>query len=438
VSVCARVLGLALLAILATGSQAAARSLTLQKVEVEKRYVQGGEGNGWTIPDGGGYTQWDASFGEAMYTFPVPKTIPESGATFQMLVQATAKDNNSFSAYVDIRGGLVKDGGVQVQAHAEPGKGDSQSKTVELLPSQDGSASPTVQVHVTDGPYFTYTYAAADEGPNPACGGAARRAHTSAINEVRVTAVVPGVQFHKAGFAAGVWCDVTKDMVLKQGDEISCDPDGSVTLAFADNSTVVLHNTTQLKIASFFTEGGVVRTEILLKMGEVAAQVNKSEATKSDFRIQTQAGAGTTRGTTFNTFYDPGSRSAIFSTYEGTLEVDPAARGLPTRLVGAGKEVEVTPRHITALAAIGKAGARGGVNRLTARDRVLKVIARHQDACKTTTPRTNAFSVEPGPAGWRVGVKLSGKLRGTSRWTVRHGRVAAANAIARKLKRSCR
>ena len=36
-----------------------------------------------------------------------------------------------------------------------------------------------------------------------------------------------------------------------------------------------------LQIASFFTEGGVVRTEILLKMGKVAAKVNKSEATKS-------------------------------------------------------------------------------------------------------------------------------------------------------------
>jgi len=41
----------------------------------------------------------------------------------------------------------------------------------------------------------------------------------------------------------------------------------------------------------------VVKTEILLKMGEVAAQVNKSEATKSDFRIKSPTGTASVRGT---------------------------------------------------------------------------------------------------------------------------------------------
>lgn len=119
----------------------------------------------------------------------------------------------------------------------------------------------------------------------------------AAVNEVRVVAVQPEVQFHKAGTPDDAWLPVEKDTVLQQGDEISCDPDGAATLQFADNSTVVVKNTTQLKIASFFTEGGVVKTEILLKMGEVAAKVHKSEATKSDFRIKSPTGTASVRGT---------------------------------------------------------------------------------------------------------------------------------------------
>jgi hypothetical protein len=91
----------------------------------------------------------------------------------------------------------------------------------------------------------------------------------AAINEVRVVAVQPSVTVHRAGAPDDEWCEVEKGDILKQGDEISCDPDGAITLGFADNSTVVVKNTSQLKIASFFTSGGVVRTEILLKMGEV-------------------------------------------------------------------------------------------------------------------------------------------------------------------------
>ena len=127
------------------------------------------------------------------------------------------------------------------------------------------------------------------------CGPA--RARTAAVNEVRVLAVNPDVQWHKSGAPENEWHDACKDTVLQQGDEISCDPDGAITLQFADNSTVVVKNTTQLKIGSFFTEGGVVRTEILLKMGEIAAQVNKSEATKSDFRIKNPTGTTSVRGT---------------------------------------------------------------------------------------------------------------------------------------------
>jgi hypothetical protein len=276
-----------------------------------------------------------------------------------------------------------------------------------------------------------------------ACPGAqeAPRAHSAAINEVRITKVVGGVAFHKARAPDDTWCVAEVDAVLKQGDEISCDPDGEVTLQFADNSTVVVKNTSQLKIASFFTEGGTVKTEILLKMGAVAAKVHKSEATKSDFRIKSPTATTSRRGTTFGVFYDPGSKATLVSVTEGLAFVNPRKRGLENVTVRPGKEVEVTPSAVSDVAKIGKAGARGGATRLEAIDKVLNVIAKNNapDACGVTTPHRNAYSMGTAPKGWKVTVKLIGRPTnaGKSKWKVIRGRVRPANALAKRVKKGC-
>ena len=249
----------------------------------------------------------------------------------------------------------------------------------------------------------------------------------------------PDVAYHCEGEPPTVWHEVGIDTVLHQGDEISCDPDGSVTLAFADNSTVVVRNTTQLKIASFFAEGGVVRTQILLKMGEVAATVNKSEATKSDFKIQQPTGVASVRGTVFSVFYAPGSNESITSVTRGVVTVDPSRPGLATVEVAAGKEVAVTARAVSSLAPFGKAGARGGVNLMKARDLVLKIIARNNARCALKMPRTNAFSVKPSAGGWLVAIRATaGKAAGWSTWTVAGAKVRPANAAAKKIAVGCR
>jgi len=282
---------------------------------------------------------------------------------------------------------------------------------------------------------ITYHYKRA--AAPPGCPGS-NSARAAALNEVRVTAVKPGVEFHKAGMPDGKWCPVTVDTVLKQGDEISLDPDGEVTLAFADNSTVTLRGfPTQLKIASFFTEGGVVRTEILLKMGEVAAQVNKSEATKSDFRIKTPTDVSSVRGTKFVVFYDPGSKTSLTSVKEGVVRVDPKKAGLRTVAVRAGKEVEVGRGSMSNVVGIGKAGARNGNNRREALARVRAVIARGNDPCGSTTPRRGAFGVKPAEEGWAISVKLIGEHRGTSKWRVAGRKVKPLNALAKQLAKRC-
>lgn len=160
--------------------------------------------------------------------------------------------------------------------------------------------------------------------------------------EVQVIAVQPGVQVHKAGRPEDEWIPATLDMVLKAGDEISCDPDGAISLRFRDGSTTVVKNTTQLKIGSYFTEGGVVRTEILLKMGEVASQVNKSEATKSDFRVKNATGTSCARGTIFTVRYDPQTQISTVMVEEGEVEVHALNPALPPVILKAHQQVQVS------------------------------------------------------------------------------------------------
>ena len=46
---------------------------------------------------------------------------------------------------------------------------------------------------------------------------------------------------------ATVGLSLTKHTSLKQGDEIWADPDGSVTIAFADNGTYTMRGSIQIK-----------------------------------------------------------------------------------------------------------------------------------------------------------------------------------------------
>ena len=409
-------------------------SLTLESVKVDKTRLL--LPDAWSIPDSGGPVTWNPPFGKATYTFPLPQTIPAAGARVSLTIQAQATPPSRFAPAMAILGEIVKEGRTDLGVLAEAGESKSASKTVTLVP---GSGSSTVvTVGMQDGPTFTYTYTSADgPGGNADCAKSRRVTGRAAINEVRVIAVKPDVAYHPQGSPDECWLPVEKGSVLKAGDEISVDPDGSATLAFADNSTVVLSDTIQLKIASFFTEGGVVRTEILLKMGKVAAKVHKSEATKSDFRIKQPTATASVRGTSFSVFYDPGSRSSITSVTEGVVMIDPAKPGLATVALPAGKEIEVTATSSSKVAPVGKAGARGGVNRFAALDRVMRVIARFNGPCKLTTPRLAATSVKPSGAGWLVSVRLLGKKGGWSTWRAAGQKVTPANALAKRVVAGC-
>ena len=252
------------------------------------------------------------------------------------------------------------------------------------------------------------------------CGAALRRpAAVAAINEVRVVRVKPEAEYRCPGDPR--WHAIQKDTVLQQRDEISLDRDGEVVLAFADNSTVTIRNTTQLKIASFFTEGGVIRTELILRMGEISAKVNKSETTRSDFKIRAPTCCGSVRGTTFSVFTD--GRTSVWSVREGALEVSPP--GAARALVGAGREVAMTGSKLSKIAPIGRAGTpKGAVSRSKARALVMRALARIDERCRLDVV---AFRVTPIQRGWRMRVRLAGRVRGWATWNVVGSRIAPAD-----------
>lgn len=148
---------------------------------------------------------------------------------------------------------------------------------------------------------------------------------------VTVLEVIAGVDVRRV---PADWEECRAGMVLTEGHEVSCDPDGQVVLAFSDNSTVVVHPMTQIKIAAFAQKGGVVETEILLKFGELAAKVNKTETIRSDFKVRSPTATASVRGTSIRSIrFDlvGGTNIAMAS---GTLDMSGAKTSTTCRLTG--------------------------------------------------------------------------------------------------------
>ena len=250
------------------------------------------------------------------------------------------------------------------------------------------------------------------------------------VNEVKIISLKGAAEVKYAG--CGEWKLLAPGATLKQGDELNVDPDGEVVLEFGDNSRVTVRETSQLKIASFFTQGGIARTELLLKVGQFAAKVNKSETTRSDFRVKSPSGPGSVRGTTFGVFAD--SKGSLWSVRKGTVSVK-GKRGR-ARLVRGGREVEVTSRGVGPIARLGRAGApRRGLNRAGAWARVNRVLAGADEPCGFAVRN---YSLRRTRTGWSVSVTLAGRTRGRAAFRVVRRKQEPRNQLARRLARGCR
>lgn len=457
---------------LAAAPAAHAVTMTLQSVTViptpgsQECCVQGGQAEWTYTKEGQTARRQNANF-TGIWDFPMPSTIPEAGVTVPLKVTAQVTASN-FAPFMRLDGQMITNGRCGVNENAGSGSecfqrielgptltsaGETKSATYDMKLAPFGGTY-VVDVGVSDGPKWKYTYKS-DPGPAPTptptptatatpvkkpfvgCRSRKPIAYPAAVNEVRMVAVQPEVMFRKAGTPEDQWCTAEKDTVLQQGDEISTDPDGAATLQFADGSTTVVFDTTQLKIASYFTEGGVTKTEILLAMGRVAAKICKAcDASKSDFRIKSPTGTASVRGTQFTVSYDPGGKRMLTSVTEGTVALTDRKGRLT--LLPAGKEAITDAKGTGKVAALGKAGRRGGVSPFAALIKVMKIIAKADEACGVEPSPGDATSAKPAKGGWNVAIKVIGKRAGTAKWTVKGSKARARNALAKALVKRCK
>jgi hypothetical protein len=120
-----------------------------------------------------------------------------------------------------------------------------------------------------------------------------------AATEGKLTATLAKIDgvvlIRKAGTADLV--PVIEGQALESGDFISTLPESTATIAFSDRSTIVVKEMTQLRMGALLTEAGKNKIEVLLKVGELKAQVAPRETLRPDFSIKTPVATASVRGT---------------------------------------------------------------------------------------------------------------------------------------------
>jgi FecR protein len=240
-------------------------------------------------------------------------------------------------------------------------------------------------------------------------------------------------------FNEGPWLPVTVGDKVGEDAELFTGVDSRLVVTFSDGSKFEQRQLTQLLVDTILRVENRKDVAIRLRVGELNAAVKKETVVDTNFEVQTPTATTSVRGTKFSVFHDAVGRATIVTVKEGIVAVDPVAPALATALVNPRQEVEVTATAITPLAATGKAGARGGTNRANALALVAAKLDRAARPCRLKTPRSSrAVSVKTAPGGWLVSVRVTGKARGTSTWTVKGGRASPKNAVAKLVGRRCR
>jgi hypothetical protein len=234
------------------------------------------------------------------------------------------------------------------------------------------------------------------------------------------------------------WEPAAAGMELANGDRIHTGFKAGVTLNFPDGSRLHVGPMTILHLVDIAAgpEGGV-RARLLLKTGEVTAQVNRSTGARGDFQVKTPTTTASVRGTRFSVAYD-GTATTVAVT-ESSVAV--TANNGASVVVGAGQETRSTATSVAPPVAIGQGFKSGGLSSARALARVSRKLARGLTRCKFGVVSNG---LAPIARGWSVKfviVKakqgIEDKPKGTARFRLKGKRVSARNALARKIRRGC-
>jgi hypothetical protein len=238
--------------------------------------------------------------------------------------------------------------------------------------------------------------------------------------------------------AGGDWTPLAPGTPLQPGDEVFTGVDSHAVVKFPDGSELTLSELTQIDVTKLLRTPRKNTTVVKLSVGEIKAQVAKEKAVDTDFQVRTATATTSVRGTAFSVFHDPGSRATLVAVTQHKVVVNPTKRGLRTKTVRAGKEVEVTRKSISRVTRLGKAGARGGIDRSKAFHLVGKLLSRASQACGlATSPGGSSFVVAPRAGSWLVTVKLTAPAAGPATWSVTGSNVTPTNALAQRITASC-
>jgi hypothetical protein len=372
--------------------------------------------------------------GNAALTAGVEYTVRTSGT---ITARTEAGRSTVLDAYYCFEGcgaAPTTSNGLAVSPTAEPGTATPAFSTTRPAYRPDHVYESSFQVRQTAIPYWwgypfsfgsrgeTYSGAIEVEVYGPVC----------ATPDAKLKAIAGEPDGVSVRYADGPWTTATAGMTLCAGHELATTPDDTATIEFADGSTTELRPASVVKITSYLRTSGLVKTELLLRVGEVASEVKKTAIWKSDFSIRSPTATASVRGTVFSMLYDAGSNTSVVSVTEGSVAVDAVAS--KDVVLGPGQEVEVGARRTSGVAKVGRAGTpRGGLSRGKARAAVLAVIA-GAGACKVVVARLGLKTIKKG---WRVTATLTGGRSGAAVWAVVGKRVTASNALAKQVAGRC-
>jgi hypothetical protein len=237
------------------------------------------------------------------------------------------------------------------------------------------------------------------------------------------------------------WEPAAAGIELRNGDRVHTGFKAGVTLNFPDGTRLHIGPMTLLHIRNISAGpggAGAVFARLLLKTGEVTAQVNRSTGAAGDFQVKTPTTTASVRGTKFSIAYD-GTATTVAVT-ESSVEV--TANNGATAVVTAGNETRSTATAVAPPVPIGQGFKSGGLGSAQALARVTGKLAGGLKRCKFGIVSNR---LAPIAGGWSarlviVGAKqgIAAKPKGSAQFRLKGKRLSSGNALARKIAKGCR
>lgn len=144
----------------------------------------------------------------------------------------------------------------------------------------------------------------------------------------------------------GEWEPATEGGQLRAKDEVGTGPESQAQLEFPDGSVAEIKELSQVQIGTLLAAGDGAKIRLLLRLGEIEAEVPEKAGVKSDFSVNTPISTASVRGTQIRVVHYTPSRGFYTFLRRGTLAVDSTSDSV-TLTPGFDAEVEPDGEMLT-------------------------------------------------------------------------------------------